>query len=326
MPFSTSSKNAQNNTVVSIVYENLCTFEFGITHEIFGLKRPEVGADWYRFKSVSLEGDKLAAAGGLTVSANGTLTDLRRANTIIVPGWRGADEAVPKAFTDELIRARKRGARIISICGGAFVLAACGLLDGKRATTHWRLAQQLQARYPDIMLELNQLYTEDDGILTSAGSSAGIDLCLHVVRSDYGASIANSVARRLVMHGHRLGGQAQYIEQPVPKIYEADRLSWVLEHIRSTLGHTHHISELAKKVAMSERTFQRRFRALTGMPLLQWILHERIQRTSQLLETSASSLDEIANTIGLGSEENLRLHFRRQYGISPKAFRDRFSK
>ncbi|QCL97955.1 transcriptional regulator FtrA [Agrobacterium tumefaciens] len=315
-----------NRRVVSLVYDGLCTFEFGITAEVFGLYRPEAGPDWYTFRSVSLEGQVLHACGGLTVTATGSLADLYQAGTIIIPGWRGPDEAVPGQICRALVDAYESGARIVSICGGAYVLAAAGLLNGRRATTHWRFAEDLARRYPAIAIDASCLYVDEGDILTSAGSSAGIDLCLHIVRSDFGVELANTVARRLVMYSHRQGGQSQFIERPVPFRREADRLSSILGQILAQLQHPHTISSLAHKAGMSERTFQRRFRSLTGLPPLRWILRERLEQARVLLETSPATPDDIARETGLGSAENLRLQFRRHYGVSPATYRDRFAR
>ncbi|UKJ76877.1 transcriptional regulator FtrA [Azospirillum brasilense] len=325
MPKTANSRIPANRRVVSLVYDGLCTFEFGITAEVFGLDRPEAGPDWYQFKSVSLEDRLLHACGGLTIAATGTETDLYQAGTIIVPGWRGPDEPVPEQICQALVRAHEGGARVASICGGAYVLAAAGLLNGRRATTHWRFAEGLARRYPAIEIDANCLYIDEGDILTSAGSSAGIDLCLHIVRSDFGAELANTVARRLVMYSHRQGGQSQLIERPVPLRREADRLSSILDHILANLDDPHTIRSLARHAGMSERTFQRRFRSLTGLAPLKWILRERLEQARILLETGSAAPDDIARVTGLGSAENLRLQFGRHYGISPLIYRDRFA-
>lgn len=325
MPKNESPSFPANRRVVSLVYDGLCTFEFGITAEVFGLHRPEAGPDWYQFKSVSLEDQVIHACGGLTVTATGTEADLHQAGTIIVPGWRGPDAPVPDQICGAVVRAHRGGARIISICGGAYVLAAAGLLDGRRATTHWRFAEHLAYRYPAIKIDATCLYVDEGDILTSAGSSAGIDLCLHIVRSDFGAELANTVARRLVMYSHRQGGQSQFIERPVPLRREADRLSSILDHILANLQDPHTISSLAHHAGMSERTFQRRFQSLTGLSPLKWILRERLEQARILLETSSTAPDEIARVTGLGSAENLRLQFGRCYGISPVTYRNRFA-
>src|SRR5215467_416563 len=197
--------------VVAIAYEGLCTFEFGIAVEVFGLPRPELDVQWYRFRVCSFEPGPVRATGGFLLYAAAGPAALRWADTIIIPGWRGDDEQPPDALLRALRAAHRRGARLVSICSGAFVLAAAGLLDGKRATTHWRYVDQLKARFPNVQVEPDVLYVDEGSILTSAGSAAGLDLCLHLVRLDYGAEVANSVARRLVIPPHRDGGQAQYI-------------------------------------------------------------------------------------------------------------------
>lgn len=311
--------------VVALTYDGLCTFEYGIVAEVFGLPRPEFGPGWYRFRSTALEPGPLRAAGGLAFEVSGSRTDLRGADTIIIPGWRGKDEPVPSSICEELGAAVDRGARLVSICSGVYVLAAAGLLKGRRVTTHWRYVRDFATKYPETRLEPDSLYVDDGDIFTSAGSSAGIDLCLHIVRKDFGAKIANSVARRLVMHAHRQGGQAQYIEQPVPRQSEAHRLSSTLEHVRSNLDKAHSVASLAQLSGMSLRTFQRRFSALTGVPAVQWIAQERLNRACTLLETTEASIADIAIAAGLTNPENLRYHFRKTLGISPGQYRRRFA-
>jgi AraC family transcriptional regulator, transcriptional activator FtrA len=311
--------------VVVIAYDGLCTFEYGIAYEVFGLPRPEAGPDWYSFKTVPVEAGELRASGGLSFKANGTLNDLYNAGLVIVPGWRGIDQPVPGELCESLRRAHKAGARIVSICSGVFVLAAAGLLDNRRATTHWRFLRSLSERHPTIKVEPNLLYTDEGDVLTSAGSSAGIDVCLHIVRTDFGTKIANSVARRLVMHSHRSGGQAQFIEQPVPNEHESHRFSAVLDCIRANIAASFEIEELAAQVGMSTRTFHRRFLAITGMPPLKWINEERLRRAHDLLETSTASLEDIAAASGLSGTESLRYHFRRRFRVGPDEYRKRFA-
>ena len=311
--------------VAALVYDGLCTFEFGIVSEVFGLPRPELGRELYRFTSVAVEEGPIRAAGGLHVSATGTRRDLRRADIVVVPGWRGKEAPVPPAICEEIDRAHKRGARLLSVCSGVFVLAAAGVLAGRRATTHWRYAQALSKAYPDVTVETDRLYVEDGSIISSAGSSAGIDACLHIVREDYGAKIANSVARRLVMHAHRQGGQAQFIEQPLPKAGNEHRLSVMMDQVRSDLARAHSISTMAGLAAMSPRTFQRRFFGFTGMPAMQWLTQERVARACELLETTDLSADSVSQVVGLGSSETLRYHFRKSLGLSPLEYRKRFA-
>lgn len=321
MPNDASAPNP--HLVVAIVYDRLCTFEFGIATEIFGLERPEMGPDWYRFAVCAAEPGPLRAT-GFRLLADGGPELLDTATTIIVPGWRGADEPVPEALLDSLRKAHARGARIMSLCSGIFVLAEAGLLAGRRATTHWRYAERFAARYPDIRLDPHILYADEGDVLTSAGSAAAIDLCLHLVRRDFGAGAANMVARRLVVPPHRDGGQAQYVEHPVPSPYEASRLSPLIERMRRRLGEEQPIRMLAREAGMSERTFIRRFRAATGLPPGEWLLKQRIGLARTLLESGPDPVETIASACGFGSPAALRHHFRDRLGTSPAAYRRRF--
>ena len=253
-----------NPLVVVLAYDGLCTFEFGIAVEIFALPRPEMGEEWYRFAVAGVDPGELRATGGFRLVVDGGLELLSEAGTIIVPGWRGADVPVPAALCEQLVAAHQRGARILSICSGVFVLAAAGLLDNRQATTHWRYTDLLQQRYPAIKVTPDVLYIDNGDVLTSAGSAAGIDLCLHLVRRDYGSVAANRVARRLVVSPHRDGGQAQFIQQAVPVAYEGHRLGALFDYLHARLAEPHTVESLAKFVGMSPRTFLRRFTATTG--------------------------------------------------------------
>ncbi|QPQ54809.1 transcriptional regulator FtrA [Allosphingosinicella flava] len=310
--------------VALVAYNGLCTFEFGIATEVFGLERPEMGDGWYRFVICAAEPGPLQAGGGFRLLADGGLDLFEHATTIVIPGWRGADEAVPDALCAALRAAHARGARIMSLCSGIFVLAAAGLLDGRRATTHWRYGAQVAARYPAIRLEPDVLYVDEGDVLTSAGSAAGIDLCLHVVRRDFGAAAANMVARRLVVPPHRDGGQAQYVESPVPSAHESSRLSPLIGRMRARLIEPQTIAMLAAEAGMSERTFLRRFKAATGNTPGEWLLAERLNRAKALLEETRQPVDAVANACGFGSAAALRHHFRARMGVSPASYRARF--
>jgi AraC family transcriptional activator FtrA len=311
--------------VAVLVYDGLCTFEFGIAYEVFGLPRPEMGAAWYRFHACAIEPGPLMAAGGLSVTADGGLEDLADADLIVVPGWQRIDAPVPEGLVDALRAAHARGARVMSLCSGVAVLAAAGLLDGRRATTHWRYAASIAARYPGITVDADVLYMDEGRILTAAGSAAGIDLCLHVVRGDFGTEAANSVARRLVVPPHREGGQAQFIHAPVPEAREGVRLGPLLDWMRARLDEEQSISMLAKRVGMSQRTFQRRFETTTGSSVGEWLLVERLRHARQLLETKGdASLDDIASASGFGTPATMRHHFRRRLGTTPGAYRKTF--
>ncbi|MBB3309440.1 AraC family transcriptional activator FtrA [Rhizobium sp. BK196] len=311
--------------VVALAYDGLCTFEFGIAYEVFGLPRPEMGEGWYRFSVAGVESGPLRAAGGLTVAVDEGLELLGEADLIIAPGWRAIDAPVPETLTAALRAAHQRGARVMSLCSGVAVLAAAGLLAGRRATTHWRYVASLAERYPDIALDADVLYMDEGSILTAAGSAAGIDLCLHVVRGDFGPDAANSVARRLVVPPHREGGQAQFIAAPVPEEREGIRLGPLIEWMRERLSDEQPISLLAGKAGMSMRTFQRRFEATTGDSVGEWLLKERLRHARELLEKQlAVSLDDIALASGFGTLATMRHHFRRRLGTSPSAYRKSF--
>jgi AraC family transcriptional activator FtrA len=322
--------NAEQNSgplVTVLVYDELCTFEFGVAYEVFGLPRPEFGSGWYRYSVCGIEDRPMRAAGGLTVMPDAGLAVLEEADLVIVPGWRAPGGEVPAELVKALRRAHGRGARLASLCSGVFVLAATGLLDGRRATTHWRYADKLKASHPAITITPDVLYVDEGSLLTAAGSAAGIDLCLHIVRLDYGPDIANSVARRLVVPPHRDGGQAQFIERPVPRMHEGARLGAVIDWMRTNLAENLTINRLAEQAGMSIRTFQRRFEETTGAPPGEWIVLERLSRARELLERPEEvGLDQVAELSGFGSAEALRYHFRLRLRTSPSAYRARFGR
>jgi AraC family transcriptional activator FtrA len=318
------SKNF-NPLVVALAYEGLCAFEFACTAEVFGLARPDFGPGWYRFETCSLGGRRIKGQYGTTMSVDGGLERLAAAGTIVIPGWQGIDVPVPETLVRALREAQARGARLLSICSGSFVLAAAGLLDGKRATTHWRYAKALQDRYPEVRVDPDVLYVDEGRILSSAGSAAGLDLCLHLIRRDFGAAVANHVARRLVIAPHRDGGQAQFLDSPVDR-RERGPLSLVLERVQRRLHRPLTIVEMARWAAMSERTFLRRFRAVTGMTPGNWITQHRMDRAKDLLERSSLRLEQVAARAGLGTAMTMRHHFRKRIGLSPADYRKRFSR
>jgi AraC family transcriptional activator FtrA len=313
-----------NPLVVALAYDGLCAFEFACTAEVFGLPRPEFGPGWYRFQTCSLGARRIRGQYGVSMSVDGGLERLAEAGTIMIPGWQGIDVAVPGAIVQALRAAHDRGTRLLSICSGSFVLAATGLLDGKRATTHWRYAAALQNRYPQVRVDPQVLYIDEGQILTSAGSAAGLDLCLHLIRRDYGADVANQVARRLVVPPHRDGGQAQFLDNPVDR-RERGPLCVLLERVQRRIHQPITISAMARWAAMSERTFMRRFRATTGMTPGDWITHVRVDRAKDLLERSSLAIDQVASQSGLGTATTMRHHFRKRIGLSPVEYRKRFS-
>lgn len=317
--------STSRHRVAAVAYDRLCTFEFGCTVELFALPRPELAVPWYDFAVCAAERGPIRATGGISMQVPHSLRLLDRADTIIIPGWRDADEPPPAELLRKLRQAYDRGARLCSICSGVFVLAAAGVLAGKRVTTHWKYLDRLVARYPDIVVQPNALYVDEGQVLTSAGSAAGLDMLVHLVRRDFGARIANQVAQRLVIPPHREGGQAQFVPRPVDAD-ERGRLARLLDWLREHLAAEHTIESLAARASMSARTLQREFKAATGLAPYAWIVRERIERAKELLESGRLSAQRIAERVGMGSAESLRHHFRAQVGTSPSQYRARFSR
>jgi Transcriptional regulator containing an amidase domain and an AraC-type DNA-binding HTH domain len=311
--------------VVAVAYDGLCTFEFGVAVEIFGLPRPEMGSSWYRFAVASVEDGELHATGGIRVITDGGLDLLDAADTIVIPGWRSADAAVPEVLCESLRRAHARGCRVMSICSGVFVLAAAGLLDGQQATTHWRYAETLQQRYPQISVQADVLYIAQENVFTSAGSAAGIDLCLHVVRLDFGLDAANKVARRLVVQPHRDGAQKQHIARPVARDRESLRLGGIFDYLHQCITDNHTVRSLALRAGMSERTFLRRFHEATGKTPARWLLDERLERARHHLTTSRLNMEAVAEHAGFANSKMLRLRFQQQFAMSPLEYRKKFT-
>lgn len=322
MPSITKQRKTKPPLVAALAYDGLCTFEFGIVVEMFGLPRPELPF-WYDFVVCSHEARPLSATGGIQVRPDKGLSALRNAHTIVIPGWRDPREAPPPVVIDALLRAHRHGARLVSICSGVFVLAATGLLNERRAATHWRYVDELRKAYPRVRVEPDVLYVDEGDILTSAGSAAGIDLCLHIIRRDFGARVANQVARRLVMSPHREGGQAQFVPQPVE---EPDRpwLSKLLEWAQRRLHEPLPVARLARQAGTSKRTLSRRFSQATGSSPTHWVIGLRVSRAKDLLETTDKSIERIADNCGFGSAATMRHHFRELVSMSPASYRARF--
>ncbi len=310
------------NVAVAIC-DGVSVFELGVVCEVFGLDRSDAGLPSYDFAVCAAEPGPLRSSGGFLVEPAYGLDRLATADLVAVPHWRSLDEQPPPALLDALRAVVDRGGRVMSVCSGAFVLAAAGLLDGRRATTHWRYAAALAARYPAIDVDPNVLYVDAGPVLTSAGTAAGIDLCLHLVREEHGPAVANAVARRMVVPPHREGGQAQYVEAPVPAPHRddlGDALAWAVEHLDQPLS----VEALAAHALMSPRTFARRFRSATGTTPYAWLLHQRTLLAQRLLE-AGHGVEEVARRSGFGSAATLREHFARARGTSPSAYRRTFA-
>jgi len=295
-------------------------FEFGIALEVFALPRPEL-TEWYEYKVISTGAGTVTGIGGVTISASHDLTLLTQATLIVVPGWSGE---VSEHLKSALTNAHANGVRIATICSGVFLPAACGLLNDKQATTHWHYAAKLQQQYPQIKVNSDVLYIDEGLILTSAGSAAGLDLCLHIVRNDFGHKVANIVARRLVLPAHREGGQAQFV--PRPLIKNNNLFSPLLDEIREKLNEDWPIKRMADKAAISPRTLLRRFKDTTGESPLTWVTMERLTLARELLETTKLNLNQIADACGFITPELLRHHFKRHYQLSPLRYRSQFIK
>jgi len=307
-----------------LAYAGMSGFELGIVTEVFGLPRPELEVDWYDLTICAEAPDAMPMVGRATMSTPHGLEAFARADTVIVPGVSDVHAEVSPALVAALRRAHRRGARVVSICSGAFALAAAGLLDGRRAATHWRYAELLARRHPAVKVDADVLYVDDGDLLTSAGSAAGLDLCLHLVRKDFGADIANMVARRLVIQPHRSGGQAQFIEAPVAPVADDDRVAATMEWALSNLDREISVAELARRAHMSTRSYLRHFKQCTGTSPIRWLVERRVQASLALLETSDASVDEIAVATGFATATTFRHHFARMMRTSPSAYRRAF--
>lgn len=308
--------------VCTIVYDGLCTFEFGIAVELFALPRPEF-KHWYRYATVKAEPGPIRATGGISIDAEYDLDLLHQASLIIVPGWRGYDAPVPSALCTALQQAHTQGARIVSICSGVFVLAAAGLLDGQVATTHWRYTDILAARFPKVTVDPDVLFVEGDGVYTSAGSAAGLDLGLHIIRQDFGAQVAASVARRLVLPAQRDGGQRQFVPRPEPKTRVGSSLAVLQDAVRTIIDEDWPLARMARFAGTSERSLARRFHEETGSTPMNWLKAERVSRAVELLENKNTPLNDVWAACGFGSAETFRREFRKTMGVPPIRYRER---
>ncbi|WP_433543909.1 GlxA family transcriptional regulator (plasmid) [Streptomyces sp. CA-294286] len=300
-------------------------FELGVAYEIFG--NPPRGAggvaegDWY---DVTLCGPGPVGVGPFTVEPRHGLEHALGADLVIVPACADVDEPPPAELVETVRAAHAAGARVASLCTGAFVLGAAGLLDGRRATTHWAHAAELAARHPLAVVDADVLYTDNGSVLTAAGKAAAVDLCLHLVHHDHGAAVANSVARRLVMPPHRPGGQAQFAATPVQITAGDDALVHLLAWARQRLDQPLTVDDLARQANVGPRQLGRRFRSVTGQPPLQWLLAQRVHRAQELLEATDMSVEAVAVATGMGTATTLRRQFKRVVGVPPDSYRRAF--
>jgi transcriptional regulator GlxA family with amidase domain len=302
--------------IAVIAFDGITPFHLSVPGMVFR----DAGFD---LKICSGDPSPLRTTGGFDISVQHGLQALSRADIVILPTWHDDCRPAPANLLEALKRAHRRGARIVGLCLGAFPLAEAGLLDGRRATTHWSFADILVERHPTIAVDREVLYVDDE-VLTSAGVAAGLDCCLHLLRQLCGAEAANHVARQLVVAPHRQGGQAQFIERPVPVSSSDDRFSQVLNWVNQRLADNHSIDALAARAAMSRRNFTRHFRDATGTSFKQWLLNQRVAHAQRLLETSDVSIEVVAQEAGFGSALSLRQHFHAVLRTSPSVYRRQF--
>jgi AraC family transcriptional regulator, transcriptional activator FtrA len=311
-------------SVAAVLVEGFAPFEFGVLCEVFGIDRTEDGVPAFDFRVCSEHpGRPLVSNLGFELITQHGLDALANADLVGVPAASVRGD-YPPAVLEALRAAAARGATLLSVCSGAYLLAAAGLLDGRACTTHWRHVEHFAKRFPLAEVDPDVLFVEDGSIITSAGTAAGIDACLHLVRRELGSTVANLIARRMVVPPQRDGGQKQYIELPMPEC-TGDSLQPVLAWMQENLAAEHSVAALALRARMSERTFARRFGTETGTTPHKWLTQQRVLHAQHLLEDTSLSIEEIARRTGLGNAALLRHHFRRIVGVTPKDYRWNFA-
>lgn len=319
------------HSVAILAYDGMSGFESGLAAEIFGLTELSerfatgIARPWYSMR-LCAEREELRMIGGATLRTPHGLSELASADTVIIPSVGDVADPASPALIEALREAHGRGARLVSICSGAFALAAAGVLDGRQATTHWLYADLLRTRHPEIDVDPTPLYVDGGDVLTSAGCAAGLDLCLHIVRCDRGTRIANEVARRLVVSPHRAGGQAQFIESPVPEPAADGRIAastaWALANLDAPIT----LDQMAERSAMSRRTYLRQFAKATGTTPVKWLIEQRITASLALLESSPLSIEQVAARVGFESPVTFRHHFTRAMHTTPSEYRRCFAR
>lgn len=310
--------------VASVLVDEVAPFEFGVICEVFGIDRTEDGVPHFDYRVCGEHpGRPLPTTVGVSLTPECGLDGIRDADLVAIPACRIRDE-YPPAVLDALRAASARGATLLSVCSGAFLLAATGLLDGRPCTTHWRHVDELARRFPDLRIDPDVLFVDDGDIITSAGTASGIDACLHLVRRELGTQVATAIARRMVVPPQRDGGQRQYVEQPVPEC-SGHSMEPVLTWMLGNLTDDNSVADLARMASMSERTFARRFVAETGTTPVRWLSLQRVQHARRLLEQTQMSVDEVSRECGFGTPALLRHHFQRTVGVTPTDYRRTFA-
>lgn len=312
------------HTIAVIAYDGISPFHLSVPCIVFGDDLLRLGAPRYELRVCGERTGAIATLSGFAIQVEHDLRALEQADTVIIPSWSSPDALPSAAMLDALRQAHARGARVVGLCLGTFVLAQAGLLKGRSASTHWAWADDFAKDHPEVKLDRHALYTDDGNITTSAGTAAAIDCCLHLIRVDHGAEIANRVARRLVVAPHRHGNQSQYIEMPLSETARPDAVSAALDWAMAHLNEPINIEQLAQKAHMSPRNFSRHFKRKTGATVVQWLLHQRLAVAQRLLERGDGSIDQVAETAGFGSTVSFRLQFTRMFSISPASYRKQF--
>ncbi len=314
----------RTNTIAVLAFDGMGPLHLAVPCSIFGEDRRDAGVPRFKVLVCALDESPLRTSAGFSVHTRCGLADLRKAGIIIVPSWHRPYVAPPDPLIRALRRAHARGVRLVGLCLGSFVLAAAGLLDGRLATTHWAAMEEFTKRFPRVRVDPNVLYVDGGDVLTSAGGTAGIDCCLHLLRNMCGAEIAHRVARRMVVPPHRQGSQAQFVEPPMRDVVQSDRLSRLLDWVVQNLDEHHSLDTLARRALMSRRTFTRHFRETTGTTVGKWLLGQRLGFAQRLLETTDRPIEVVAGEAGFGSAVSLRQHFATSFHTTPSVYRREF--
>ncbi|MGE0972708.1 GlxA family transcriptional regulator [Klebsiella sp. WOUb02] len=308
--------------VAIVAVEGFSPFHYSVPCMLFGDSVSETKR--FNLRLCAERPGMLTARDGFALHARDGFTALERADIVVVPYWGAVNQRPPQALLDSLVRARDNGAEIVGLCLGAFVLGYAGLLDGRRAATHWEFEQDFQRLFPQVRLDINALYVNDRRIITSAGTAAALDCCLYIIRQRFGSLAANQIARRMIVPPHREGGQAQFIAQPVPKSTRDARINCLLEYLQQHIHETHNLDSLAQVVAMSRRTLTRHFAQATGMSIADWLTAERLRRSQILLEAGEMPVEQVAEMVGFRSAVTWRQQFKSRFGVSPAEWRRTF--
>ncbi|WP_236348028.1 GlxA family transcriptional regulator [Enterobacter cancerogenus] len=308
--------------VAIVAVDGFSPFHYAVPCILFG----DTVSGETRFK-VTICAEKpglLTSKDGFALNATQDFSAIGQADIVVVPYWQHVLKRPPQALLDSLVQAKKRGAAIVGLCLGAFVLGYAGILDGKRAATHWEFERQFQSLFPKVQLDINALYVDDDHIITSAGTAAALDCCLYIIRQRFGSVVANQIARRMIVPPHREGGQAQFIAQPVPKDTRDARINCLIDYLQQHIAQPHNLDSLAAIVSMSRRTLTRHFTHATGMSVADWLSAERLRRSQILLESGNLPIESVAAEVGFASAVTYRQQFKARFGVSPMEWRKTF--